>query len=291
MIRMLSGYPCSHSISSPDTRPARAPGPPIRGQQDPGVLRRLLRVEPAHPQAADLREAVLGVRLVTSTPAPARSCRSRPARAARPSLCQAVADANLLAAFSAGQDAPERFAGADREAWTAVLDEANRAGLLTRLGSGMYRMHPALPGYLAAHWPPGTRTAMRRAGVEEGELFAEQLQADAGDDRVQADRSCSLLVPGRGLDGAMAGGRRVWSPADATVTAWTCSRSWTPGRDPSRNAGRGHRLAYGRDCLLSVSLWQDSAGVFMHELLERGEGGADWGRAWMSLRMWRARSR
>ena len=33
-----------------------------------------------------------------------------------------------------------------------VLDAAAGAGLLTRLGGGMYRLHPALPAYLAARW-------------------------------------------------------------------------------------------------------------------------------------------
>ena len=32
------------------------------------------------------------------------------------------------------------------------LDAAARVGLLTRLGAGMYRIHPALPAYLAAFW-------------------------------------------------------------------------------------------------------------------------------------------
>ena len=38
------------------------------------------------------------------------------------------------------------------EQWTAVLQDAARVGLLTGLGVGMYQIHPALPGYLAAGW-------------------------------------------------------------------------------------------------------------------------------------------
>jgi hypothetical protein len=45
-----------------------------------------------------------------------------------------------------------RFAGVSLEQWTAVLADAARVGLLTSLGAGMYRIHPALPGYLAAGW-------------------------------------------------------------------------------------------------------------------------------------------
>ncbi len=64
-----------------------------------------------------------------------------------------TADADVLAAFSADADVvPQRFQGASRETWGKALDAAAGAGLLTRLGSGMYRLHPALPAYLAARW-------------------------------------------------------------------------------------------------------------------------------------------
>ena len=33
-----------------------------------------------------------------------------------------------------------------------MLEVAARVGLLHRVGGGMYRIHPALPGYLAAGW-------------------------------------------------------------------------------------------------------------------------------------------
>lgn len=36
-----------------------------------------------------------------------------------------------------------------------VLEDAARVGLLTGVGAGMYRIHPALPGYLAAGWHTG----------------------------------------------------------------------------------------------------------------------------------------
>jgi hypothetical protein len=45
------------------------------------------------------------------------------------------------------------------------------------------------------------------------------------------------------------------------------------------------------DCLLGLNLRLDSASVFTYQLLERGDGGVDRGRAWMSSRMWRAWSR
>ena len=68
------------------------------------------------------------------------------------SLLHGIADAHLLTLLSSVEGAPGRFAGTSREEWTAVLEDAARVGLLTRIGSGMYRIHPALPGYLSAAW-------------------------------------------------------------------------------------------------------------------------------------------
>lgn len=66
------------------------------------------------------------------------------------SLCRGVTDANLLMAFSHAKGAPVRFAGVHKPQWTEMLEDAARVGLLTRLGTAMYHIHPALPGYLAA---------------------------------------------------------------------------------------------------------------------------------------------
>jgi tetratricopeptide (TPR) repeat protein len=63
-----------------------------------------------------------------------------------------ITDAGVLGAFSAMDGVPQRFQGASPQAWDEVLHAASGAGLLTRLGRGMYRLHPALPGYLAARW-------------------------------------------------------------------------------------------------------------------------------------------
>jgi len=67
-------------------------------------------------------------------------------------LFRDTADADVLGAFSAGDGVPQRFQGVNREAWSEILDAAAGAGLLTRLGGGMYRLHPALPAYLVARW-------------------------------------------------------------------------------------------------------------------------------------------
>ena len=68
------------------------------------------------------------------------------------SLFHGVADEDVLMAFSAVEGVPDRFAGVSKQEWTAVLEDAARVGLLTGLGAGMYQIHPALPGYLAAGW-------------------------------------------------------------------------------------------------------------------------------------------
>src|SRR5207249_547443 len=78
------------------------------------------------------------------------------------SLLHGIADINLLTAFSAMDGVPARFVGASREEWTAVLEDATRVGLLTGLGAGMYQIHPALPGYLAAGWHAENPAAYRQ---------------------------------------------------------------------------------------------------------------------------------
>jgi tetratricopeptide (TPR) repeat protein len=71
-----------------------------------------------------------------------------------PAVClfRGVAHSAVLAAFSLASGVPDRFAGASLQDWEAVLRDAALVGLLTPLGTGMYQVHPALPGYLAALW-------------------------------------------------------------------------------------------------------------------------------------------
>jgi tetratricopeptide (TPR) repeat protein len=84
------------------------------------------------------------------------------------SLFHGVADEDVLGAFSEVPDVPARFAAAAKEDWQRVLDEAAGVGLLTALGAGMYRIHPALPAYLADRWQqeePSDYDAVREAGI------------------------------------------------------------------------------------------------------------------------------
>jgi tetratricopeptide (TPR) repeat protein/tRNA A37 threonylcarbamoyladenosine biosynthesis protein TsaE len=96
------------------------------------------------------------------------------------SLFHTVADADVLATFSQVPDVPERFRSATKRDWLAALDDATRVGLLTRLGNGMYRIHPALPGYLAHWWDreePDDYEAVREAATK-ALLIAQALIGD-----------------------------------------------------------------------------------------------------------------
>jgi tetratricopeptide (TPR) repeat protein/transcriptional regulator with XRE-family HTH domain len=68
------------------------------------------------------------------------------------SLFHGTVDTAMLMVFSTQETVPARFAGVSHEEWTGVLDAAARLGLLTRFEGIMYRIHPAMPGYLAAMW-------------------------------------------------------------------------------------------------------------------------------------------
>jgi tetratricopeptide (TPR) repeat protein len=90
------------------------------------------------------------------------------------SLFQGIADADVLMLFSAEEGVPGRFAGIGLDEWSAVLDDAARVGLLTGLGTGVYRIHPALPGYLCAGWQAGNP-----AGYDEERQACEQALCSA----------------------------------------------------------------------------------------------------------------
>jgi tetratricopeptide (TPR) repeat protein len=82
------------------------------------------------------------------------------------SLFHGIADVDVLMLFSGEETVPSRFAGISKDEWSAVLDDAAQVGLLTGIGAGMYQMHPALPGYLAAGWrgeDPGGYDQQRQA--------------------------------------------------------------------------------------------------------------------------------
>ena len=111
-----------------------------------------------------------------------------------PAVClfHSVTMADALTLFSGKRGVPGRFAGASGRDWAQALEDAARVGLLAPLGSGMYRIHPALPAYLAAEWraedPDGHNsirdTATRALAVsyaDLGDWLNEQIRSgDAG---------------------------------------------------------------------------------------------------------------
>jgi tetratricopeptide (TPR) repeat protein len=143
------------------------------------------------------------------------------------SLFHGVADEDLLMLFSVVEGAPSRFAGVSKEEWTAVLEDAARVGLLTGLGGGMYRIHPALPGYLAAGWhaeDPGgysqQREACEQALCTASADFGDWLsgQIESGDAAV----AYTIIGLQRRTLGAMLGhalDHGAWDNADRIVRA------------------------------------------------------------------------
>ncbi|MEV0391243.1 tetratricopeptide repeat protein, partial [Nonomuraea sp. NPDC050643] len=67
-------------------------------------------------------------------------------------LMHGIADADVLAIMSQQPQVPAQFHGRSADDWDRVLKRASAVGLLTALGGGMYRIHPALPAYLTSRW-------------------------------------------------------------------------------------------------------------------------------------------
>jgi tetratricopeptide (TPR) repeat protein len=99
------------------------------------------------------------------------------------SLLQSAAYAGLLSIFSDMPDVPERFRGVAFEQWRDTLLRASDVGLLAPPDKdAFYKIHPALPAYLAAKWreedPRGCEEAKdnaTRAMVTALRYFAEFL--------------------------------------------------------------------------------------------------------------------
>jgi len=143
------------------------------------------------------------------------------------SLFHGIADEVLLTVFSAVEGVPGRFAGVSEPEWTAVLEDAARVGLVTGLGGGMYRIHPALPGYLAAGWqaedPAGygpEREACEQALCAACAAFNRWLTRQIG----SGDAALAYVIIGlqRRTLGAMLGhalDRHAWADAQGIVRA------------------------------------------------------------------------
>ncbi|MEU9893338.1 tetratricopeptide repeat protein [Streptomyces phaeochromogenes] len=82
------------------------------------------------------------------------------------SLFHGVVDADVLGMLSSVPEVPEWYQGRTASEWRKALERATEVGLLTSLGAGMYRIHPALPAYLTSIWQalaPGGHHELRTA--------------------------------------------------------------------------------------------------------------------------------
>ena len=143
------------------------------------------------------------------------------------SLFHGITDATLLTAFSATETVPARFVGITKQDWSWVLEDAARVGLLTGLGAGMYQIHPALPGYLAAGWHAGDpasynqeREVCEQALCTACAAFSQWAtgQIESGD----AALAYTLIGWQRRTLGAMLGyalDRQAWNDARGIVRA------------------------------------------------------------------------
>ncbi|MGW0538604.1 tetratricopeptide repeat protein [Streptomyces sp. NPDC003032] len=85
------------------------------------------------------------------------------------SLFHGVAFTLVLGLFINESETPERFRDRTAGQLAELLEGAANLGLLTALGDGMFRLHPALPAHLAAQWrtcSPDTHAAERAAALD-----------------------------------------------------------------------------------------------------------------------------
>jgi tetratricopeptide (TPR) repeat protein len=175
-------------------------------------------------------------------------------------LLHGTADANFLSIFSLAKGVPARFAGISAEEWAVALEDAARVGLLTGIGARMYRIHPALPGYLAAGWhaeDPASYATEREAGEHAlctasaayGEFLTGLIAS--GDAPITA---YAIIGEQRHTLGAMLGhalDEHAWGCADGIVRA--LDAYWD-------TRGLGEEAAAWADRILDASVGPDGQG-------------------------------
>ncbi|MDJ1135453.1 tetratricopeptide repeat protein [Streptomyces iconiensis] len=134
----------------------------------------------------------------------------------------------VLAAFSAVPGVPEQYRNRTADQWAAVLDRAAGVGLLTSLGAGMYRIHPALPAYLARLLPDSTAgrpdpgeepTATLHALLEAHATFSLVL-AKQIDDGQDTEGALAIIDHKRRTLGSLLGyalEHRLWYSASGII--------------------------------------------------------------------------
>jgi hypothetical protein len=125
-------------------------------------------------------------------------------------LFEGVVDVAALVILSQTEEAPPRFRGLDKGAWEETLQACVGGGLLTRLGAGMYHLHPALPSYVMGLWRAeaaeafeaeraAARAASIRAHAALGEWLLQQVRSG------HAETALAVLAADRRTLGAVAG--------------------------------------------------------------------------------------
>ncbi len=142
------------------------------------------------------------------------------------SLFEKVVSVLILGAM---EDAPARFQGLDPNAWNALLDRLSNLGLLTGLGRGFYRLHPALPPYLGALWRSpaeaagnggSEREAALRSLIGAAALFASVVEQQIGTGQAQiALDQIAASQASLGAFLAAALGRGLFAEAQALIQA------------------------------------------------------------------------
>jgi tetratricopeptide (TPR) repeat protein len=222
------------------------------------------------------------------------------------SLFHGVADADVLGNFSARPDVPECFRGHTETHWAELLGRAAAVGLLTDIGLGMFRIHPALPRCLAARWRATDedsydeqRGAARRALVEAHAAFGRWLRIQIdGDARI----AFVLIAQQQQMLTSMLGHALrcgLWGPAQDILQPlddyWDLrglfdeARAWsdrvrlaveeTDGTPPSMSTAQGELWAFAVGAQANRELeagWLDSAEdayrSILHALEEQPEG-------------------
>ncbi|MDX8056641.1 tetratricopeptide repeat protein [Lentzea sp. BCCO 10_0798] len=93
-------------------------------------------------------------------------------------LFQVVIDHDVLALLSVHTATPQRLLDVSLEEWRELLQDATAVGLLSDLGGGIHRLHPALPGFFLGRWHALTSDAStevvsaRRAMVDAMAMLA-----------------------------------------------------------------------------------------------------------------------
>ena len=109
------------------------------------------------------------------------------------SLCREAVDMIVLLLASDEPGVPSRFAGATAHDWMTAVEDAHRAGLLTRAFTngdddyfGLFMIHPALPGYLARRWRRESPADYADARQAAGRALVAACAARCGQVRGQA---------------------------------------------------------------------------------------------------------